>query len=143
MSLEAIGGGQSLPLGAPEDSVSFSEPSKSLAEMEEENERLEMEMHAPDDLASLPRLTNDAVMDGVELRYAQDKIYTRINSLLIGLNPYARLPIYGVEQMREHQAATAGTLPPHIYGTAAAAYTGLLTGRSQSLDRKSVVRERV
>ena len=127
------------PAGAPaaDDGVVADEyaqlDAKAIAEMEEENARLEMEMNAPDDLASLPQLTNDAVMRGVELRYAQDKIYTRINTLLIGLNPYVRLPIYGEDQMKAYQTAPAGTLPPHIYGTAAATYAGLLNGRSQSL----------
>ena len=124
------------PAGAPaadEAVIDDEDHGKSLAELEEENARHEMELHAPDDLASLPQLTNDAVMHGVDLRYAQDKIYTRINTLLICLNPYVRLPIYGEEQMKEYQAAPPGTLPPHIYGTAAATYAGLLNGRSQSL----------
>ena len=93
----------------------------------------EHELDAPDDLASLPSLDNESVMHGVEKRFGQDKIYTRINTLLIAVNPYVRLPIYGEEQMQAHSAAALGTIAPHIYGTSAASFRGLLAGRSQSL----------
>ena len=36
---------------------------------------------APDDLASLASLDNASVMSGVQRRFEQDKIYTRINTL--------------------------------------------------------------
>ena len=36
---------------------------------------------APDDLASLHSLDNASVMSGVQRRFEQDKIYTRINTL--------------------------------------------------------------
>ena len=41
----------------------------------------------PDDLAALPRLDDDSVLDGVRERFGIDKIYTRINTLLIAINP--------------------------------------------------------
>ena len=40
--------------------------------------------------------------------------------LLIAVNPYAVLPIYGEESMAAHSAAALGTMAPHIYGTSAA-----------------------
>ena len=88
---------------------------------------------APDDLASLPELNDDAVLAGIRARFAANKIYTQINSLLIAMNPYQQLPIYTPGAMAEYKAATVGALPPHVYGTAAAAYTGLLAVRSQSI----------
>lgn len=93
----------------------------------------EVDTAAPDDLASLSSLDNVSVMSGVQRRFEQDKIYTRINTLLIALNPYAALPIYGEASMAAHSAAALGTIAPHIYGTAAASFRGLLAGRSQSL----------
>ena len=87
----------------------------------------------PDDLAALPRLDDDSVLDGVRERFGIDKIYTRINTLLIAINPYQQLPIYGNEAMDVYAAAPVGTAPPHVYGTAAAAFAGLLGGQSQSI----------
>ena len=89
------------------------------------------DVDAPDDLASLSSLDNASVMSGVQRRFEHDKIYTRINTLLIAVNPYAVLPIYGNESMAAHSAAALGTMAPHIYGTSAASFRGLLAGRSQ------------
>ena len=84
-----------------------------------------------DDLASLPNLNDAAVLSSIKLRFAGNKIYTQINNLLIAMNPYQQLPIYGAERMAEYKAAAIGSVPPHVYGTSAAAYSGLLAGRSQ------------
>ena len=40
--------------------------------------------------------------------------------LLVAVNPYAVLPIYGEASMAAHSAAALGTIAPHIYGTSAA-----------------------
>lgn len=86
---------------------------------------------APDDLASLPQLTDDAVVFGIQTRFSKNKIYTQINSLLIAMNPYQQLSIYDKESMVRYKAATVGSLPPHVFGIATAAYSGLLEARSQ------------
>lgn len=88
---------------------------------------------APDDLTSLAELSNSAVLEGVQNRYVASKIYTRINALLIAVNPYEWLDLYGQEAMKAYQEAPAGTLPPHVFATSAAAYTGLLSKFSQSI----------
>ena len=54
---------------------------------------------APDDLSSLPELNDDAVLHGIHLRFGTDQIYTHINHLLIAVNPYKLLPIYGEGMM--------------------------------------------
>ncbi len=51
---------------------------------------------SPDDLAALPQFTDEAVMNGVKTRFEQNKIYTNINSLLIG----ARMPPMVVDAFR-------------------------------------------
>lgn len=90
------------------------------------------EVHAPDDLASLPELNDDAVLTGVRLRFENNKIYTCINNLLIAVNPYQLLPIYDVETMRRYKGADEA-LPPHVFGVATASYRGLMGLRSQSI----------
>ena len=88
-------------------------------------------MAAPDDLASLPELNDEAVLTSIRLRFEQNKIYTQINNLLIAMNPYQLLPIYGNDLMADYKAAPIGSISPHVYGTSAAAYNGLLALRSQ------------
>ena len=74
-------------------------------------------------------------MNGVKTRFEQNKIYTNINSLLIGarmppmvvdafrfqhvriscapaaMNPYQRLPIYNEDAMARYKEAAIGSLP--------------------------------
>jgi myosin heavy subunit len=49
------------------------------------------------------------------------------------MNPYQRLQIYNEDAMARYKEAAIGSLPPHVFGVAAAAYTGLLSARSQSI----------
>lgn len=86
---------------------------------------------APDDLANLPQLNDEAVLEGIKQRFHGKQIYTRINSLLIAMNPYQQLPIYSTEMMAQHKGAPIGALAPHVFSVAAAAYYGLLGARSQ------------
>ena len=46
--------------------------------------------------------------------------YCNAPRLLVAVNPYAVLPIYGEASMAAHSAAALGTIAPHIYGTSAA-----------------------
>lgn len=84
-----------------------------------------------DDLASLPELNDASVVAAIRHRFSINKIYTQINNLLIAMNPYQVLPIYTAEKMAEYKAAAIGSVPPHVFGTSAAAYSGLLALRSQ------------
>ena len=87
---------------------------------------------APDDLSSLPELNDDAVLHGIHLRFGTDQIYTHINHLLIAVNPYKLLPIYGEGMMLQYKAGASGA-PPHVYAVAASAYVGIMSLRSQSI----------
>ena len=71
--------------------------------------------------------------DALRSRYEKRKIYTYINNLLVALNPYQLLPIYG-EDMLKAYTEYGGTPPgPHVYGVGAATYRGLLEAKSQSV----------
>ena len=49
----------------------------------------------PHDLVQLEDLTEAVLLDGVKRRYQADLIYTWVGDVLLALNPYRRLPIYG------------------------------------------------
>ena len=69
-------------------------------------------------------------MHNLYARYCADEIYTAVGGIVVSLNPYKPLPLYGEAQMAGYRrAAGAGTLPeqpPHVYGTAQCAYSDLL-----------------
>ena len=77
-------------------------------------------------------------MHNLYARYCADEVYTAVGGILVSLNPYKPLPLYGEAQMAGYRrAAGAGTLPeqpPHVYGTAQCAYSDLLDqGGDQAL----------
>ena len=86
-----------------------------------------------DDLSQLHSLDEDSVQDALQARYAQAKIYTHINSLLVAVNPYKQLNIYGEDQLRAFTSYGQQSPGPHVFGVAAATYRGLLDSRSQSV----------
>lgn len=69
-------------------------------------------------------------------RFAKDKMYTMTGSILLAVNPFQRLPIYGEEMMARYKGKKLGSpsAEPHVYAMAEVAYTTLRkTGSSQSL----------
>ncbi|KAJ1640020.1 P-loop containing nucleoside triphosphate hydrolase protein [Pavlovales sp. CCMP2436] len=78
------------------------------------------------DLSDLQAVDEGSISDNCRERYNRDEIYTSCGRLLIALNPYKRLPIYGVDAIGQYHGAMDRTaLPPHIYAVAAAAYHGM------------------
>ena len=56
----------------------------------------------PDDLSQLLSLDEDSVRDALRSRYEKRKIYTHINNLLVAVNPYQLLPIYGEDMLEAY-----------------------------------------
>ena len=87
----------------------------------------------PDDLSRLPSLEEDRVRDALKKRFDGNTIYTHINSLLVAMNPYRMLPLYGQESLEKYNQYGISSPGPHVFGVAAATYRGLLDARSQSV----------
>jgi myosin-1 len=51
-------------------------------------------------------------------RLADGRIYTYIGEVLISVNPYKQLPIYGQQRIAEHTGMQSYQLEPHVYGVA-------------------------
>jgi myosin heavy subunit len=47
-----------------------------------------------DDLASLARLDEKALLEELRTRYNRDAIYTYVGDILVAVNPFKRLPIF-------------------------------------------------
>ena len=72
----------------------------------------------------------------VRTRYRGDEIYTLVGSILVALNPFRALPIYGLDVMDAYvrDVNAQPPPPPHIFFTAALAFEQLRHSRaSQSL----------
>ena len=85
-----------------------------------------------DDLVLLESLDPPLMAYCLRHRYQEDKIYTWVgadHTVLISLNPFKRLPIYGAAAVAEYSAPSPNKLQsPHTFAIANSAYRGLWTG---------------
>ncbi|XP_036312507.1 unconventional myosin-Ia isoform X1 [Pipistrellus kuhlii] len=78
-----------------------------------------------EDLVLLEPLEEESMLKNLQLRYENREIYTYIGNVLISVNPYQQLPIYGPELIAKYQECTFYELKPHIYALANMAYQSL------------------
>ena len=84
---------------------------------------------AVDNLTDLEELSEGSILHTLRSRYANNTIYTAISTILLSINPYKTLPIYGPSAIRQYRTAHSAhqTPSPHVYSLAHTAYTQLLT----------------
>ncbi len=90
---------------------------------------------AAQDMTTLSYLNEPGVLWNLRCRYVLDAIYTYTGSILIAVNPFARLPhLYGAHMMEQYRGRDLGELSPHVYAIADAAYRQMRKEmRSQSI----------
>ncbi|XP_046984873.1 unconventional myosin-Va [Schistocerca americana] len=78
------------------------------------------------DLTSLSYLHEPAVLYNLKVRFCQkSSIYTYCGIVLVAINPYDDLPIYGIDTIWAYRGQAMGDLDPHIFAVAEEAYTKL------------------
>lgn len=58
-------------------------------------------------------------------RFERGRIYTYIGEVLVSVNPYQELPLYGPEAIARYQGRELYERPPHLYAVANAAYRAM------------------
>lgn len=58
-------------------------------------------------------------------RFEKGRIYTYIGEVLVSVNPYQELPLYGPEAIARYQGRELYERPPHLYAVANAAYRAM------------------
>ena len=76
-----------------------------------------------ENLVDLDELSEGAILHHTRLRFQKKLIYTHVGSILVAVNPFENLPIYGERDIR--RALEASQPFPHVFVTAATAYQQL------------------
>ncbi|XP_075169246.1 dilute class unconventional myosin isoform X2 [Haematobia irritans] len=78
------------------------------------------------DLTSLSYLHEPGVLHNLRVRFSERQIiYTYCGIILVAINPYAELPLYGPNIIRAYRGRSMGELEPHIFALSEEAYTRL------------------
>ena len=89
------------------------------------------------DNTALVHLNEPTILCNVKLRYAKNQIYTFTGRILVAINPFQRLDIYGQENMKRYQGKDVSKLAndaPHVFAVGENAYAVLRrTAQDQSV----------
>ncbi|XP_054033345.1 unconventional myosin-Ia isoform X2 [Dryobates pubescens] len=84
-----------------------------------------LDVAAVGDLVLLEPLTEESLLQTLQERFRRGDIYTYIGNVVISVNPYRSLPIYGPEVVQEYHSCNFFAVKPHIYAIADDAYRSL------------------
>ncbi|KAM4829772.1 unconventional myosin-Vc [Thomomys bottae] len=87
------------------------------------------------DLTALSYLHEPAVLHNLRIRFVESKlIYTYSGIILVAMNPYKQLPIYGDAIIHAYTGQNMGDMDPHIFAVAEEAYKQMArNNRNQSI----------
>ena len=86
------------------------------------------EVEAVDDLLSLPNLDEANILHSLRVRYWKGHVYSRAGQILLAVNPWRKVDIYGEQKLQGFVGGQARkTSEPHIFATAAEAYRTMLS----------------
>lgn len=78
-----------------------------------------------DDCTQLLKLSEDTVVDNLQVRYAADEIHTFVGSMLVVVNPYKQLPrLYDEAHMATFAGVRLSLAPPHVFALAEEVWRG-------------------
>ncbi|XP_050639336.1 unconventional myosin-Ig [Macaca thibetana thibetana] len=77
------------------------------------------------DFVLLDQVTMEDFMRNLQLRFEKGRIYTYIGEVLVSVNPYQELPLYGPEAIARYQGRELYERPPHLYAVANATYKAM------------------
>ncbi|EGN96017.1 hypothetical protein SERLA73DRAFT_170458 [Serpula lacrymans var. lacrymans S7.3] len=98
-------------------------------------------LETADDLATLSHLNEPSVLHTIRNRYAQHSIYTYSGIVLIAVNPFQRVTLYGPEIIQAYSGRKRGELEPHLFAIAEDAYTAMgKDGMGQTIIAKFIMR---
>ncbi|KAI8381580.1 P-loop containing nucleoside triphosphate hydrolase protein [Radiomyces spectabilis] len=79
-------------------------------------------IESTDDLTNLSYLNDPSVLYAIRSRYAEHSIYTYSGIVLIAVNPFDVVDLYGPHLVQQYSCRSRADLPPHLFAIAEEAY---------------------
>ncbi|XP_018428627.1 PREDICTED: unconventional myosin-Ig-like isoform X1 [Nanorana parkeri] len=77
------------------------------------------------DFVLLDNVTMEEFMANLKLRFERGRIYTYIGEVVVSVNPYKAMDLYGKEMIESYRGRELYERPPHLYAIADAAYKAM------------------
>ncbi|XP_061657110.1 unconventional myosin-Ig isoform X2 [Syngnathoides biaculeatus] len=77
------------------------------------------------DFVLLDEVTMDQFMENLKLRFEKGRIYTYIGDVVVSVNPYKQMDIYGKDTIDAYRGRELYENPPHLYAVSDAAYKAM------------------
>ncbi|KAI4892993.1 hypothetical protein NFI96_015866 [Prochilodus magdalenae] len=77
------------------------------------------------DFVLLDEVTMEQFLDNLKLRFEKGRIYTFIGEVVVSMNPYRQMDIYGKDAIDAYRGRELYENPPHLYAVADAAYKAM------------------
>uniref|UniRef100_A0A672Y5X0 Unconventional myosin-Ig-like n=1 Tax=Sphaeramia orbicularis TaxID=375764 RepID=A0A672Y5X0_9TELE len=77
------------------------------------------------DFVLLDEVTMEQFMENLKLRFEKGRIYTFIGEVVVSVNPYRQMDIYGKDTIDAYRGRELYENPPHLYAVSDAAYKAM------------------
>nr|XP_033787810.1 unconventional myosin-Ig [Geotrypetes seraphini] len=77
------------------------------------------------DFVLLDCITMEDFMANLKLRFEKGRIYTYIGEVVVSVNPYRQMELYGKDMIEHYRGRELYERPPHLYAIADAAYKAM------------------
>uniref|UniRef100_A0A8B9HTB0 Myosin IG n=1 Tax=Astyanax mexicanus TaxID=7994 RepID=A0A8B9HTB0_ASTMX len=77
------------------------------------------------DFVLLDEVTMEQFLDNLKMRFEKGRIYTYIGEVVVSVNPYRQMDIYGKDAIDAYRGRELYENPPHLYAVADAAYKAM------------------
>uniref|UniRef100_A0A669EZN2 Myosin IG n=1 Tax=Oreochromis niloticus TaxID=8128 RepID=A0A669EZN2_ORENI len=77
------------------------------------------------DFVLLDEVTMEQFMENLKLRFEKGRIYTYIGEVVVSVNPYRQMDIYGKDNIEAYRGRELYENPPHLYAVSDAAYKAM------------------
>ncbi|XP_072116264.1 unconventional myosin-Id-like [Mobula birostris] len=77
------------------------------------------------DFVLLDNLTTEDFLANLKVRFDKNRIYTYIGEVVVSVNPYQQIDLYGRDMIEHYKGRELYERPPHLYAIADAAYKAM------------------